>query len=200
MGRLHDGHKGIFLLPEILRGCAVRNVPVHLHLVGTGADEGELKKRVSENGVGDAVTYHDALQNREVRALLRQCHGLILPSRYEGMPIVVIEAQAEGCVPICTDLPGIRSEAVETGVSGLLVEREAVGFVAAIEALSDEGTWKRMSDAAMASCRAKFSAQKMGERYNLFIEAAVRGDYPLNRNRALLAFVRNRAWKANSGW
>lgn len=201
VGRLHEGHKGVYLLPEILRGCEIRNLPVHLHIVGLGANEAGLIQRFAESKVEKAVTSHGALQNSEVRTLLRQCHCLLLPSHYEGMPIVVIEAQAEGCVPICTDLPGIRSEAVETGVNGLLVEpREAMGFLAAIETLMDEATWQRMSAAAMASCRTKFSAQTMGERYNQFIEAAARGDYPLNRNRALLAFVRNRPWKAKNGW
>jgi glycosyltransferase involved in cell wall biosynthesis len=201
VGRLHDGHKGVLLLPDILKDCFGRGLDAHLHIVGEGVDSDELKLRLRESQVEQTVTFHGALPNSEVRELLRKCHCLVLPSRYEGMPIVVIEAQAEGCVPICTNLPGIGQEAVEDGHNGLLVgSREAAGFVAAIESLSREGIWETMSAACTASVRAKFSAGAMGERYNEFIKAAVRGDYPLNRHRALLAFVRNRPWKNNSGW
>lgn len=40
--------------------------------------------------------------------LLRQSDVFILPSYFEGLPLVLIEAMASGAVPVSTDLPGVR--------------------------------------------------------------------------------------------
>ncbi len=44
----------------------------------------------------------------ELANLFRQNDIFVLPSYFEGLPLVLIEAMACGAVPVCTDLPGIR--------------------------------------------------------------------------------------------
>ena len=41
--------------------------------------------------------------------LLRRTDIFILPSYFEGLPLVLIEAMSAGAVPVSTDLPGIKS-------------------------------------------------------------------------------------------
>ena len=40
---------------------------------------------------------------------MRAAHVFVLPSFYEGLPLVLVEALACGCRLVCTDLPGVRS-------------------------------------------------------------------------------------------
>jgi glycosyltransferase involved in cell wall biosynthesis len=68
-------------------------------------------------------------------------HGLVLPSRCEGLPLVVVEAMLSGRVPIVTDVGGNREA----------VDDEVTGFVAAAateDALDDamERAWQRRGE------------------------------------------------------
>lgn len=49
--------------------------------------------------------------------LLRQTDIFVLPSYFEGLPLVLIEAMASGAIPISTDLPGVR-EWIDSNVDG----------------------------------------------------------------------------------
>ncbi len=53
-------------------------------------------------------------------ALYAWADVLVVPSRFEGVPLTVLEAQRMGCIPVATDVGGV-AEAVENGRDGLLV-------------------------------------------------------------------------------
>lgn len=53
------------------------------------------------------VNYLGAIAQDELAKFLRTCDIFILPSFFEGLPLVVIEALASGAKVICTDLPGL---------------------------------------------------------------------------------------------
>jgi len=62
------------------------------------------------------ILFLGALTQQELAVEFNQCHILILPSFYEGLPLVTVEAMACGLQVIMTDLPGIQewlSEAAE---------------------------------------------------------------------------------------
>lgn len=58
--------------------------------------------------------------NASVALLLRHAHVLLVPSRQEGFPRVVLEALAAGCPPVCMDVGGSR-EVVGSDLADLLV-------------------------------------------------------------------------------
>lgn len=64
---------------------------------------------------------------------------LILPSRYEGLPLVILEAQRLGCVPVATDV-GAVAEAITDGETGVVVPEEdcVARMVERIIALDDD--------------------------------------------------------------
>jgi len=88
---------------------------VVLIVIGDGFD--------SENGkefkikVSDKVLFLGSVHN--VADYYLNVDAFCLSSKYEGMPITVIEALACGCTPICTPVGGII-DAIENGVTGFL--------------------------------------------------------------------------------
>ena len=58
-------------------------------------------------------------ERSDIPALMSQCSGLCLCSQYEGMPVVLLEALATGCIPICTPVGGIVN-VIKDGINGIL--------------------------------------------------------------------------------
>ena len=96
-------------VPQLLNAFenSKNNKSMQLNLIGSGSgDESEniiesIKNRKSE------INYLGRLEQDELEKFLRTSDIFILPSFYEGLPLVVIEALASGAKVICTDLPGL---------------------------------------------------------------------------------------------
>jgi glycosyltransferase involved in cell wall biosynthesis len=104
-GKLSNA-KGV---PWMLRALSAIDSPVwHLHLVGggSGAEKAECFRLAKQ--LGERVVIHGALPQKDLARLMRQSHIFVLPSFYEGLPLVVLEALASGCRVVATDLPGIN--------------------------------------------------------------------------------------------
>lgn len=183
LGRLIDSHKGILRLPRILAECRRRGLAVTLTVIGEGEDGPALGRAFVRAGLADRVRLDTAVAPERTAEVLRDHHVLLLPTNNEGMPLVVLEAQANGCVPIVTRLPGITDLAVQHGRTGSLIDDPAdVGaFVDAIAALCDPGDWRDRSAAAIAHARDHFSLETMGGYYATLVEELAAGAYPLER-------------------
>ncbi len=180
VGRLVDAHKGVFRLAPILAECRRRGVDVRLTVVGVGPDAGELRARFAAAGVSDLVEMAGELPPDEIPGVLRRHHVLLFPTNTEGMPLVVLEALASGCVPVVTRLPGITDVAVEDGVSGRLVEPgDVAGFAEQVAAMVDPVAWRAHSRAGAQRARMLFGVEAMGDRYLELIEGVARGACPL---------------------
>jgi glycosyltransferase involved in cell wall biosynthesis len=96
------------LLPALLR----LRPESRLLLVGEGEDLDGLRRYAGELGISDKVIFYGV--SRQVETLLWAMDAFALPSRFEGLSIVAVEAQAAG-------LPLLCSEAVtkEAGITGL---------------------------------------------------------------------------------
>ena len=180
VGRLDDQQKGIFRLPAILAECRKRQLPVHLTVIGEGPDGAQLRQVFDALGVSDCVTLKGSQPHDAVLTAMRTQHIFLLPSNYEGLPLVLLEAQANGCVPIAARLPGVTEDAVQDGVSGLLVKADDVaGFVNAIETMLDPARWHSFSTAGRIVVQQQFALPQMGARYLDLFQAMVQGAYPL---------------------
>jgi glycosyltransferase involved in cell wall biosynthesis len=69
----------------------------------------------------------------------------VLPSYFEGLPLVLIEAMASGMVPVSTDLPGIRPW-IETNVPGQNVRFVPMPEMETIDTPTPEGRAKFRDD------------------------------------------------------
>jgi glycosyltransferase involved in cell wall biosynthesis len=114
-GRLEQQQKGVFDLPDIDRALQAMGVNVAWTVAGTGPDEDELKKRWSFNS---DVRWTGALTNAAVLELYARHDVFVLPTRFEGFPVALVEAMGAGLAAIVSDIPSGVPEIVESGVSG----------------------------------------------------------------------------------
>ena len=127
VGRL-DEQKGHRFLIEALPGVLREHREARLLIVGEGPLREELQALARQLGVLDAVCF--AGQRDDVPALLRASQYFVLPSLWEGMPNVVLEAMAAGVPLVATLVEGVL-ELIEPDRTGLVVR---VGNTAEIAA------------------------------------------------------------------
>lgn len=127
------------------------------------AGDGELLLPVARSiaGLGLAGAVRMLGPRADVPDLMALADLLVLPSAFEGLPLVALEAMA-ACLPvIATDAPG-NSEVVEDGTTGRLVAADPRSFAAGIIDLL--GDRKRLSAMGQAGCERQqhlFSADRM---------------------------------------
>lgn len=187
VGRLDDGQKGILRLPAILAACRSQGQAVQLTVIGDGPDQAQLMQACTASGVAELVTVMGFRPGDAVTAQMRGHHLLLLPSNYEGLPIVVLEAQANGCVPIASRLPGITDAQITDSVTGMLVEpTDVAGFAAAIRMFQNVDHWRSCCQSAIAHARRHYSIEHMGEQYLALFDTLMRGADALPVPRATL--------------
>jgi glycosyltransferase involved in cell wall biosynthesis len=98
-GKLSDA-KGVAPLLDAM----ARIGDAELHVAGDG--EAELRERVSSQA---RVTWHGMLSPQDLAALLNTASVFVLPSFYEGLPLVIVEALACGCRVVATALEGVTA-------------------------------------------------------------------------------------------
>lgn len=85
-----DRQKGLDLLLSAFARAKALNRCLHLHLVGGAVRDGSTPE------LSDGVTNHGWAGPGEIDTLYRSADALIVPSRWEGMPLVVLEALRNG--------------------------------------------------------------------------------------------------------
>lgn len=99
-----------FLL-DIFKIICTQKENVHLLLIGIGDEEENLRKKAVALGIADKVTF---LVNRpDVNELYQAMDVFVMPSLYEGLPVVCVEAQANGLPCLVSDQ--ISEEVLLTG-------------------------------------------------------------------------------------
>lgn len=158
VGRL-QAQKGFDLLLGAWREV-VRAVPeARLRIVGEGPLGAELAALANELGVASSVEW--TAPTDRIEALYREAAVFVLSSRYEGMPLALLEAQALGVPAVAFDCPTGPREIV--GIeTGIVVAAEDVSALAAgmVRLLRDPDLRARMAVAAIARGRAVFSRER----------------------------------------
>lgn len=86
-------------------GDGGRRVRLHVAGGGSGSEARALEERM--RGLEGLVVLHGSLSQAELASLMRRCAVCVLPSFYEGLPLVLVEAAACGCRLVATELEGI---------------------------------------------------------------------------------------------
>jgi glycosyltransferase involved in cell wall biosynthesis len=131
VGRLAH-QKGFDVLLEAWAHAGPAVEGVDLLFAGDGPERASLERQAAELGLGTRVRFLGSADPEQLAALYRGASLLACPSRWEGLPLVCLEAMASGCPVVASDVDGIP-DAVVPGETGLLVPpREPEALAAAL--------------------------------------------------------------------
>ena len=165
---LNIGHltptKNQLLLDNAARLLEREGLDFQIAIVGRSDDDEEYAKRFLAEKCS-SVHYLGA--SRHPQALLRLADFFTLSSQYEGMPISLIEAIGNGCVPVCVPAGGIPSGCVhhENGILAAKCTPEAL-FQAMREAiLLSPQQYAQYRNQSLQLFATRFSIQQCAEKY-----------------------------------
>jgi glycosyltransferase involved in cell wall biosynthesis len=101
----------------------ISNTPFHIHIVGGGPEEENLKRLAQEKGIESIVTFHGQVSAQEIPSYLACADILVRPSRSEGLGSSFLEAMAAGVPIIGTPVGGIP-DFLKDRETGLIIQEE----------------------------------------------------------------------------
>lgn len=118
LGRL-DTQKGADRYLEIARACG--DLPIEFSLTGSAVIAAQSGLTIPDN----VARYPAAFGIDELAEAFARLDVLLMPSRDEGLPLTIMEAQRVGVIPVATNV-GAVAEAIRDGETGFLVENHGV--------------------------------------------------------------------------
>ena len=170
VGRLHPQKQPIVLL-KAFEGLSRAYRNLHLLMVGDGPLARPLIQWTHAQNLADRVRFLGRCE--DVPQLMKACTCLVLPSAWEGLPNVVLEAMACGLPVIATNVDG-TSDVIETERTGLLVGSGSVQELASAVALllSDSTQATNMAAAAQEHVSKTFTWDRCASQHvELYREA-----------------------------
>ena len=103
VGRFSPKHKGFDLLIQAFALYAKNHQDWNLDIVGDGPEKEQLEHMIVENGLEERIKLHPFTNN--IQSYYSSASIYVLSSRWEGMPLVLVEAMSHGLPVIASDIP-----------------------------------------------------------------------------------------------
>ncbi len=146
-----------------------KKIECKLLLLGTGPEVDNIYQMVQDHHLDEDVCFLGI--NQEIDSYIASADLLLLPSEQESFGLVALEAMTYG-VPVIGANVGGLPEVVENGITGYLCPVGDIDGMAnhAIELLSDNIAYEKMSQQSIKRAREKFSVSHIINHYVQFYE------------------------------
>lgn len=162
LGRVEDMSKGVLWLPRIMEHLPPT---VTLTIAGDGPDLPRLRQQLSP--LGSRAVLAGAVAHEKIGGLFSRHDILIMPSRFEGFGMSLIEAMAAGCVPVASRIRGVTDMIIDHGVDGMLFPigncRQAACHIRQLH--DNPALLSELSEAAIRKVADNFTATRMAASY-----------------------------------
>jgi glycosyltransferase involved in cell wall biosynthesis len=166
-GRL-TRQKGFDLLIPAFGRVHAAHPEWRLRICGEGPLHAELAEQIAAEGLSGVVELAGPAQN--LGEEMSRASLLVLSSRYEGLPLVLIEAMSKGLAVVSTDCPTGPRDIVEHGRNGVLVAPEDIGALAGgMRRLIEDEALRRRCAAAGPETARRFSMEAAGARWDALL-------------------------------
>ncbi len=157
--------KRIWLVNQIADSLINRHAAVQFHFAGT------LTSELSEKLKAHSVLHGEISDPVQMKNLLEESDLALLTSSYEGFPMFIKEAMANGCIPVVTALPGNLMHLKDRNNSMLILEiqdeiilvQEGVQIIT--ELSRDRNLCARLSGEAYRYAKQHFSRDEFNKEY-----------------------------------
>lgn len=152
----------------------------HLTIVGDGPEGLALRQLSDQLGLAESITFTGAATPDEVRTFMDSSAIVAIPSTFEGMPMVALEAAERGRAVVGSNVGGIN-EVVLDGATGVLVNRDEhfiENYAKALSGLLCEPVeTARLGKAARERMESRQSVEHSAQLYEIVYRAVSR-EYP----------------------
>ena len=141
-------------------------------MVGDGPERVPYEKSAAELGLRDQVTFHGSQPKPVIAQMMREADLFVLPSRFDNLPCVVVEALASGLPVVSTTVGGIP-ELVDDERGRLVPPDDPSALADALEYMLEhlEAFDRR---AIGEAARDRYSLEVVGEQLSGIYEASLR--------------------------
>ncbi len=171
--------------PALLRAMVDVPEPARLVIAGGGPFENEMRRLSKEFGLEHRVRFLGF--EPDVRRWMQAADGFVLSSRWEGLPMALLEAAACALPAVATDVPGTR-EAIVQGVTGYLaVAGSAIALQGAMTRMMQTPAEERkaMGERARQFVLERFGLEAVLDRWeDLYADLLKRNPRPARRGHA----------------
>lgn len=162
VARLDPSAKGQDILLRVLARPDWRNRPLRVSFFGQGRCEKSLRRLTEHLRLRERVRFCGS--TNDIAGIWATHHALVLPSRFEGLPLAIVEAMHCGRPAIVTDVAG-NAEVVQDGVTGFVAAAptETHLHLALEQAWEQRARWQQIGQTAARSIRELVPADPVGD-------------------------------------
>jgi glycosyltransferase involved in cell wall biosynthesis len=147
---------------EVMRRAMLKVHDLHAVIAGVGPCEGELRAAITQANL--CTRFHLLGRRKDINVIMSSATVLLLTSRHEGTPNVLLEAQWLGC-PVVSTRAGGAVDAVDHNRTGLLLD---VGDIeglteALLKLLGDRQQRQCFAESGPGFIRSRFGVDRMIE-------------------------------------
>lgn len=147
VGRFTPGHKGFDILLKAFAQFAARESRWTLEIVGEGVEEVAMRELAATLGVTDRVKF--CRFTPDIQRHYAGASVYVLSSRWEGQPLVLVEAMAHGLPVIASDIPVCRELLSGKGVGMMFSTGDAQDLALCMERMAAATDWEAMSSRSL---------------------------------------------------
>ena len=168
LNRFHQ--KGFDNFIPIAKSILERYPDWQIRMAGSGEYGLEvLKKEVEKQGITDRFEFLGLRD--DVSELLRKASIFVLPSRYEGLPMVLLEAMSQGAACIAYDCISGPSDIISHQENGILIENQNhEAMINGIGQLIEDTTLRQKLHRNAPAAVASFSLPTVGQKWERLLE------------------------------
>lgn len=193
VARLNHLQKGVGYIPAMLKWLDAWNIAYVFHIIGEGTHRPWLERQFASHIQQGRVRFYGRMPAAQIAEVLHRCHAYVLPTRYEGFGISIVEAMAAACVPIVTHLTGITDWMIDHGTNGMLCTLgDSRALATALRQLQeDPDRLLGMRQHARQTAQQRFSETSLGQAYADMLATLVQ--------RPAIRHMQNN-WQAYQAW
>jgi glycosyltransferase involved in cell wall biosynthesis len=167
VGRMSPRHKGFDILIKAFALFAKQNKEWKLNIVGDGPERENLQKLIMENHLSDRVTIYPFTKN--IQKYYSSSNVYVLSSRWEGFPLVLMEAISHGLPIIASDIPVCKEFLDNTTFCTLFQSENIESLCTALIKVSQFHKLKECSDQALEFSRNNNTMERIISTWNQII-------------------------------
>lgn len=150
------------LIIEALRDIKAEGYDVAVDFIGGGETEDECKSFAKQLCVNDSIIFYGSQSN--VYPFYNKADAFLLPSKYEGMPMTLIEAMGSALPIIAANVGGIP-DMIKDGVEGALIHSNVESLKQAMKKIVNDKDLRCKYGKNAKERSSDFSSEKMAEGY-----------------------------------